>query len=533
MNIIELFRDRALIQPHFPAIIDRDPRTRFGHSRITSFSDLEFFSQCWARFLHQKGLKPGDGVLIFYPLSAELYIILAAVFRLGLVAIFLDPAAGRKHIDRCCQIYPPQVFISNTKAHFLQLFCPQLQQIPLKISLGCPFLQTLSRQKISGLVPYTEIYPCLPDSPALLTFTSGSTGQPKAVMRSQGFLIAQYQILRQTLQLQPGELELSTLPIFIFANLASGLTSLIPDVDLRFPGKIKADRAIAQIKKYHPSRLIASPAFLECLIDWCRDRSLILPQIEKIFVGGAPVMPHTISQLKNVFPQAKITIVYGSTEAEPIASIAEEEIAELDWQKMRSGGGLLVGKPVSDLQLQLFSEPEKAIAFSQENEFKNYCLPWGEVGEIIVSGDRVLSGYLNEKEEKTNKIRVGGTLWHSTGDLGYLDEWGRLWLLGRRSGCIRDRFGILYPFAVECVINCCPEVKRSAVISWQGKRILLIELRKNKQQLDLKFWQHFLENNRIARIKICSQIPVDKRHNSKVDYTRVYDIMPKLMGEER
>lgn len=520
MNIIELFRDRALIQPHFPAIIDRDR----GHSRITSFGDLEFSSQCWARLLHQKGLKPGDGVLIFYPLSAELYIILAAVFRLGLVAIFLDPAAGKKHINRCCRIYPPQVLITNTKAHFLQLFCPQLQQIPLKISLGCPFPQTFSGHKISGLVPYAKIYPCLPDSPALLTFTSGSTGQPKAVMRSQGFLIAQYQILRQTLQLQPGELELSTLPIFILANLASGLTSLIPNVDLRFPGKIKADRAIAQIKKYRPSRLVASPAFLECLMDKCGDRSLILPQINKIFVGGAPVMPRTISQLKNVFPQSQITVVYGSTEAEPIASIAEEEIAESDWQKMRSGGGLLVGKPVSDIQLQLFSPPEKAIAFSQENEFLNCCLPRGEVGEIIVSGDRVLSKYLHENEKKTPKIRVGRTLWHNTGDMGYLDEWGRLWLLGRRSGCIRDRFGILYPFAIECVVNSYPEVKRSAVISWQGKRILLIELRKNKQQLNLKSWQHFLEKNHISMTKICRQIPVDKRHNSKIDYTRVYNV---------
>ncbi|MGK7929210.1 MAG: AMP-binding protein [Spirulina sp.] len=524
MNLIELFRDRALQQPHFPALIDR------GRSRITSFGDLERSSQCLARLFQQRGLKPGDGVLIFYPLSAELYIILAAVFRLGLVAMFLDPSAGKKHIDRCCQLYPPQCFIASTKAHFLQVFSPQLRQIPLKISFGCAFPHTLSWQEIKGLSPYPNIYSCSGDEPALLTFTSGSTGQPKAAMRSQGLLLAQYQILRRTLQLQPTELELSTLPIFILANLASGLTSLIPDVDLRFPGKIKSDRVIQQIQKYRPSRLLASPAFLECLIERCRDRGLILPQIAKIFVGGAPVMPRTLSQLKTIFPQAQITVVYGSTEAEPIASISEGEMEAEDWQKMRSGQGLLVGKPVPEIQLRLRSPWENAIALSEEETLQKCGLPRGEVGEILVRGNHVLSRYLQKHEDKNTKIYVDRTLWHSTGDMGYLDELGRLWLLGRRSGCLRDRFGILYPFTVECVANGYPEIKRSAVVSWQGKRVLLIELNQNKKQLDLNALKRSLDYAKIERIVICSRIPVDRRHNSKIDYSRLDKNFPKNGG---
>ncbi|MEM9538826.1 MAG: AMP-binding protein [Cyanobacteria bacterium P01_E01_bin.42] len=543
MNLIELFCDRALQSPHFPAIIERDRRhflTRFWtqRDRITSFRELEESSQRLARLFQQKGLQAKDGVLIFQPLSVELYIILAAVFRLGLVAIFLDPSAGKQYIDLCCQLYPPRVFIGSTKAHFLQLNCLQLRKVFLKISVGCPFPQTISWRKIQSLSASIEshsipIYPCDPDAPALLTFTSGSTGQPKATLRSHGFLLAQYQILTRTLQLKPGELELSTLPIFMLANLASGLTSLIPDVDLRFPGRIKADRAIRQIQKYNPSRLVASPAFLECLLDWCRDRNLTLPQIEKIFVGGAPVMPRTLSQLKQTFPRAEITIVYGSTEAEPIASISEAKMARIDWQKMRSGRGLLVGKPVPKIQLRIFSPSEEAIASLSETEFKNYCVSRGEVGEILVSGDHVLQGYLHKNDEKTNKIRVNDTIWHCTGDMGYLDEWGRLWLLGRRSGCIRDRFGILYPFAVECAVNCHPEIKRSAIVSWQEKRILFVELYQQKKQFDWQSLQVTLDAAKVAKIEIRSQIPTDKRHNAKIDYHRLYQSIEKEMRGKR
>ena len=518
MNLIELFGDRARQQPYVPAIIDCDR----GRSRATSFQDINYFSQCLARLFQQTGLKSGDGVLIFSPLSVELYIILAAVFRLGLVAMFLDPSAGRKHINRCCQLYPPRAFIANTKAHFLQVICPQLRQIPLKISLGCPFPQTISWQEIEELSPYVDIHTCDRDTPALLTFTSGSTGHPKATLRSHGFLWTQYQILTRTLQLQATELELSTLPIFILANLASGLTSLIPDTDLRFPGKIRADRVIRQIQKYNPSRLVASPAFLECLIDWCRDRNLILPQIAKIFVGGAPVMPRTLSQLKTIFPRAKITVVYGSTEAEPIASISDEEMTAEDWQKMRSGQGLLVGKPVAEIQLQLYSLSGKMLAFPSKYEFQNYCLPRGEVGEIIVNGNHVLPGYLHDREAQNQKIYVDREVWHRTGDMGYLDRENRLWLLGARSGYIWDRFGILYPFTVECVVNGYPEIKRSAVVSWQEKRILLIELNQKKKYLDLQRLQQSLNYAKITRIEIWSQIPVDRRHNGKIDYSRLY-----------
>src|SRR5208282_3075209 len=94
-----------------------------------------------------------------------------------------------------------------------------------------------------------EIAPLAAEAPALVTFTSGSTGRPKAAMRTHGFLLAQHRALEASLALQPGTRDLTTLPIFVLGNLASGVTSVLPDADLRSPGKIAPRPVLTQIQR--------------------------------------------------------------------------------------------------------------------------------------------------------------------------------------------------------------------------------------------------------------------------------------------
>src|SRR5208282_3898869 len=112
-----------------------------------------------------------------------------------------------------------------------------------------------------------EIVPLAAEAPALVTFTSGSTGQPKAAMRTHGFLLAQHRALETSLALRPGQLDLTTLPIFVLANLASGVTSVLPNADLRSPGTIIAGPVLAQIRRHKIETTASSPAFLSRLLD--------------------------------------------------------------------------------------------------------------------------------------------------------------------------------------------------------------------------------------------------------------------------
>ncbi len=519
MNIAELFQTRAAEHPDGEAII----AFRKRGVRAESMAGLERASTAYAEKLRAAGLQPGDAVLVFYPMSVELYVALLAIFRLGLVAMFIDPSAGKTHIARCCELHPPQALIASPKAHLLRFVSPALRRIPRKFVIGfavpgANVLTTKQRASQSQKIVAVE-----DDHPALITFTSGSTGEPKATLRTHGFLQAQHRVLEKSLTLRPGEIDLTTLPIFVIANLASGVQSVLPSVDLRFPGAIDPAPVVRQIGLMKPVSTSASPAFLERIADECLGRQWQLPSFQKIFTGGAPVFPRLLDKLRRVAPNAKIVAVYGSTEAEPIAKLALDEITQEDRAAMQHGRGLLAGRPVPEIQLRILrAQWGTPLAPSTRAEFDAACVSVHEPGEIVVAGDHVLRGYLHGRGDEETKFRVDGQVWHRTGDAGYLDANGRLWLLGRCAAKITDARGTLYPFAVECAASHHPNVKRAALVQHCGKRILTVEL----QTSEIGELRAALAWAELDEIRVLPTIPVDKRHNAKVDYPALL----KLLG---
>jgi len=522
MNIAEVMTQQAQENPDAIAIID----THRGRERRTTFAELESLSARGATLFGKLGLKEGDAVLVLQPMSLELYGVLVAIFRLGLVAVVIDPSAGRAHLARCCKLYPPDAFIASPKAHLLRLLFPALKRIPLKLSTSIWLPGAVRLKQAKGLTENSVVLPLAADAPALVTFTSGSTGQPKAAVRSHGFLIAQHRALATSLELQMGEMDLSTLPIFVLANLASGVTSLIPNANLTKPGAVKVAPIEQQLERLKPDRLSASPAFLTRIVEHYEQSHRSLPYLNKVFTGGAPVFPNLLERAQTVFPGAYVAGVYGSTEAEPIAHIAWHNVNAHDKTAMRAGRGLLTGAPVPDIQLRILEANwEKALSPLSDAAFAARCQAPGEVGEIVVSGDHVLKGYLNGVGDEETKFSVNGTRWHRTGDVGYLDRTGRLWLLGRASAVIRDARGTLYPFAVECAAQM-PELARVAVVSHKERRLLLLEPRPghtaNPSGLRERLAWAQLDDFKTL------QIPVDKRHNAKVDYPQLHKLLERL-----
>ena len=110
----------------------------------------------------------------------------------------------------------------------------------------------------------------------------------------------------------------------------------------------------------------------------------------------------------------------------------------------------------------------------------------------------------------------GDKIWHRTGDAGYIDGQGRLWLLGRVSQAIHDEQGTLYPFCVECILDAHFGI-RGAILARNGERIVVIE--KNAANPDDVL--RVLEPQHITRVITVKKIPMDKRHNAKIDYTKL------------
>ncbi|MFN7977334.1 MAG: AMP-binding protein [Vicinamibacterales bacterium] len=522
MNIAARLAARAERQPDGPAIID----IWQGRPRVTTFAVLDRATARGAALLRSLGAREGHAVVVLHPMSLELYVALIAVFRLGMVAVVPEPSASRAHVAAALAPLPIAGFIGSRKAHLLRLRHPVFRRARWAVSLDGWLPFTTRWQTSDGLAPLDALAEAGHDTPALVTFTSGSTSVPKVAVRSHGFLLAQHDVLERSLHLTAGEVDLSTLPIFVLANLASGVTSVIPHADLRSPGRIDAGPVLAQARTHGVTRTAASPGLLARLADECARTGSTVP-LRTIHVGGAPVFPPFLDRLTTMAPEAAVVSVYGSTEAEPIAEIARTSIGDDDRQRMREGAGLLTGVPVPEVTLRILAEPWRPdpIGALDAASFDRRCAPAGAPGEIVVTGGHVLSGYLGGRGDDETKFRVDGRVWHRTGDAGYLDDRGRLWLLGRCSARVDDALGVVYPFSVETAAMHVPGVARAAFTAIAGRRMLLVEAAAGAS-LDLggiaatARWAH------LHAVREYPAIPVDRRHNAKIDYTA----LPALLG---
>src|SRR5690606_8228821 len=343
--------------------------------------------------------------------------------------------------------------------------------------------------ELTGEAPLRESLALQPgDSPALITFTSGSTGRPKGIVRSADFLTLQHTLLERLRQTGPEHVDLISLPVFILSNLAAGATSVIPAGRLTRPAQLSGARLRRQIMDHHVNRVVAPPAVCARLVEGGE-----LLGVEAVFTGGGPVFPNLLRNLERAAPRAAVHAVYGSTEAEPIAHLELKEIAAADWDAMATGAGLLAGKPIPEIDLDIRDR------------------------EVLVAGPHVNRGYLDPADDKSTKTMRDGKLWHRTGDAARLDAQGRLWLLGRREAASGD----LFPFAIETAALSWPGVRQAALLADDGRARLAL----SGNGLDIPALRARAAKLGDIEVVQLKAVPMDKRHNSKADYAKLKKLL--------
>ena len=294
---------------------------------------------------------------------------------------------------------------------------------------------------------------------------------------------------------------------------------MIPDADLRRPAAIAPAPVLRQMASASVTRVAASPAFLDRLARHALSLPGYVSPFAEIYTGGAPVFPGVLRRLHAMAPQARLVAVYGSTEAEPIAAVEWNDISPDDVRRMESGGGLLAGQPVAAIELRVVADQWGApVGPLTSQALDAMTLDSGDVGEIVVAGSHVLPGYLGGAGDHETKIRVGHGVWHRTGDAGYRDDRGRVWLLGRCSAAIGAGANRLYPFAVECAALTVDGVERCALVEHEGQRILVVELMRSTQADTAARLLSRLAWARLDAVREVPALPVDRRHNAKIDY---------------
>ncbi len=492
-NIVEILFENAQKFPNKLAIIHKN-------EKIT-YSKLAKDVKEYANYFLSKGLKKGDNVLIFVPMTIELYKILSAIFYIGATAVFVDAWADKNRLTQALTIVPCKAFIGCPKAFILKLLSKKVREVKLNFVSN----------HIGKSHKQMEIEPATPETTALITFTTGSTGLPKAAKRTHEFLLEQHYILKKHLNPDINDVDLASLPIFVLHNLACGTTSVIPDFNPQKPADINPKKILKDIEQNKINTSVGSPRFYEKLAEYSEVRGL-----ERIFTGGAPVFPKSAKLLQKKFTGCNVEIVYGSTEAEPIASISTKELLDFNGDVK---DGLFVGKPIDDINIKIIKPTDDIV----EN-FEEMWLDVGQVGEICVEGKHVLKEYYNsEQAQKFAKIHYNNQIWHRTGDAGYLDKDNNLFLMGRVKNRFEHNGKEIYVFPIENALTEINGIEIGTVLKIKDEIVLAIELEPlskiNSTEIIDKL--SVFDCDRTVFLKI----PRDPRHNSKIDYDKLLKLL--------
>jgi acyl-CoA synthetase (AMP-forming)/AMP-acid ligase II len=358
----------------------------------------------------------------------------------------------------------------------------------------------------------------------MITFTSGSSGLPKGVNRTHGFLAAQHAALQHEFPQQDDDIDMPMFPVFALNNMGRGVPSIIPFIEFRHVERTDGSVIARQMHQNGVTTCTASPPFLDQLANYLQHHPAPAVHLRRILTGGAPVSDNQIRHWRCVWPDAELVVVYGSTEAEPVAHINADVRLSLRPMPPRKATGYCIGKAGDLVQLRIVRIYHGPIPLARDG-WSAWELPREEVGEIVVTGKHVAKSYFkNAEADADNKmLDTDGTVWHRMGDTGYIDEAGYVWLVGRIHSTIHRQGQAVHPQLVEQAGAANGPNLRIAAIGLPdaelGERVVVI-VETNSAEILPQVRQRILEAGLpVDELRRAERpLPLDPRHRSKIDY---------------
>lgn len=515
----------AAKQPFAPAIFFPDGRDRRGRVRYTHYTyrQLDEASDRIARGMRAHGVERGTRVALMVKPSLELFSLTFGLFKAGAVPVLIDPGIGLSNMKACLEKARPDAFVGVTLAQIARVVLGWAKgSVRTVITVGprgpwgTVTLDDVERDgRTRDALPATS-----PDDLAAILFTSGSTGAPKGAVYTHSNFMAQVDAIRRMYDIRPGEIDLPTFPLFALFDPALGMTTVIPDMDPTRPAKADPRKIARAIEDFGVTNMFGSPALLDALGRWGERKGARLPSLRRVISAGAPVHAHVLRRMRAMLsPHADVVTPYGATECLPVASIESREVLDETAAKTEHGAGVCVGRPVPEADVAIIAITDAPIAAWRDAQI----LPAGSIGEIVVRGPMATRRYW-ESEEHTAlaKIADGDAIRHRMGDLGYLDERGRLWFCGRKSQRVSTHRGVLFTIPCEGVFNAHPDVKRSALVGVRGEPVIVVELERpvrDREKLFAELRERAKAHDHtapIVRFLVHPAFPVDIRHNAKI-----------------
>ena len=534
-NIAAQLAEMARLQPARPAVIcasGRDAQGAVAYEQL-SFAELEEASNRLAIALGGVGIRRGQRTALMVPPGLDFFSLTFALFKAGAVPVLIDPGIGVRHLGGCLAHAMPEAFIGVPKAHAARVLLGWARgSVRTNVTVGAKwFWGGHALDELRARVPagstFTPVEPAQDETAAIL-FTSGSTGTPKGAVYTHEIFGAQVAHIRGLYGIEPGEMDLATFPLFALFGPALGMTAVVPEMDASRPARADPATIVEAIRKFGVTNMFGSPALIDRVGRYGEAHGITLPTLRRAISAGAPVASKVLERFAQMLPEgAQIFTPYGATECLPVASIGSDEILGETRQRTAEGAGVCVGRPIPGVQARIIRISDEAIA-TWDDALE---LPAGEVGEIAVKAAHATRTYFNlPAATALAKIQdlVSGSFYHRMGDLGYVDERGRLWFCGRKAHRVATPQGTLYTDPCEGIFNTHSGVFRSALVGVRRngatQPVLCVELEpaaqgipKDAIRAELRALGARHERTRqIETILFHPAFPMDVRHNAKI-----------------
>ena len=459
-----------------------------------------------ANALRACGVGKGDKVAIYLPNSPEYIYSYLACFHLGAVGVPLDFMLKSDELSSCLGHSETKVLIAKDRTDVdlgqIQEAVESLQTI---ILCGEKAAETEGSQYLWYNDLIAEASMDLPEEtiadsdPALIMYTSGTTGKPKGILLNYKHLEGSPKAMEHFVDLTDNDIKLAAIPLSHIGGFIYVQNSILFGITLILMDRFNPFKFLENIHRYKITCFHIVPAMYNAILSLKQIENFDLSSLRWVVVFGAPSSPETLKRFHQYCPNAKFLNGWGMTETCP-----PNTVTPMDSDNIAS-----VGKPAPSCSIAIVDE--------DGNE-----LPTGEIGEIVISGWVIMDCYYKDPEA-TAAMKRDGRL--HTGDLGRFDNEGFLYIVGRKKEMIKVAGQIVYAPEVESAFYKNEKVAEVAVIGvpdeLRGEAVkAFIVLNEAGQALTAEELRYFAKEH-LAHFKVPQHIEIrnelPKNRTGKVD----------------
>jgi len=443
-----------------------------------------------AAFLSEKGIKEGDRVALFMRNSPEFVYSIFAISKVGAIIVPVNTFLKEDEVSYILEDSGASVLFAS-ELHRKVVDASRVRELcrfvvwegsPKEIKKGDALFDEVWLQE--KVFPQTER---ALDDTAVIFYTSGTTGKPKGAMLSNRNVLSNADSGQRTINVTPKDRAIVFLPMFHSFTFSIGVilplyvgASIVIIKSLQPFSNIFKQTLMKRVTLFFGIPDVYN-ALAKAKLPWY---FMWFNRIRAFISGAAALQPKTLDAMAKKFKRATLLEGYGLSEASPAVCMNT-------FKKQKAGS---VGTALYGYEMKIVNENMEE-------------LPRGEIGDIIVRGDNVMQGYLNRPEATAETIVNG---WLLTGDMGYMDEEGFLFIVDRKKDLIISKGINIYPREIEEVIDRFPEVKASAVVGIFDEKsgeipVAYVELEEGVEVLnETGLKQHLREH--LANYKLPRQI---------------------------